>query len=625
MLRGIPILTRVRSWPTATAVALALVLASAQYRHYLDAPRGRWNSPHHDRHSHYAYAQELALALRNGEPLAFFGALEKSKAWPPLHGLAATAILTPAGPDYRMAVLPSAAGFALTIVFAFLLAHRFGGPYGLVAGVAAAAFVAASPAHRAFATDAMLESLGAGLTLAALFAIVLAFDRGSAVRWRASAIVLTLLFFEKYNYWLLVVLAAGLAGLTRLTPAERRAAWTRVRGFEWAARIRAGLREPVTYGVAAVMALPAVVFATGPGSFKLAGMRLSLYPPRNLITLAYAALVSAIALDRRRMTGWMDATRDSPVRPLLTWHLVPVGASFLLPGRLAGFAGFVGPFHTGERPDVGGLAFYGRAAAVDYHEHGWIAAACLGAGLLAVWLLRADRSARLLFIFLLVSAALTLLHPNQKSRFLHSWIPSLWCLGAAGTVLALDRLRSGALATIARRGAVSGIAAAAAMAIAAEAGRPGRSDEVGHRGETASLLDVSDAYLGRLSADDRLAVFANAPAGPWVDWTYRERTGRLAGVEWITSASTPPGDIARAFDAWRQRSSATAVAILDFPDGAAPGIQPAWNTTAARDVTARLEASGAFSRTAQWTFPDIGCEASLWTRRTEPVRPARNP
>ena len=78
-----------------------------------------------------------------------------------------------------------------------------------MAGLVAALFIAASPAHRAYATDIMLESLGAALSLLALYCYLLTVqgqpdETGKA---RCLAAALLLLFLEKYNYWLLVVLA----------------------------------------------------------------------------------------------------------------------------------------------------------------------------------------------------------------------------------------------------------------------------------------------------------------------------------------------------------------------------------------------------------------------------------
>jgi hypothetical protein len=72
------------------------------------------------------------------------------------------------GPDYRLAVLPSLSGWVGTAVFGFLAARRMVPRGGNLAGLLAGLLILASPAHRGFATDIMLESMGACLSLVAL-------------------------------------------------------------------------------------------------------------------------------------------------------------------------------------------------------------------------------------------------------------------------------------------------------------------------------------------------------------------------------------------------------------------------------------------------------------------------
>jgi 4-amino-4-deoxy-L-arabinose transferase-like glycosyltransferase len=110
------------------------------------------------------------------------------------------------GIDLRLAILPSLFGWICTIVLAFLIARRlFTDRYtGTVAGALAVTFAIASPAFRLITADVMLEGLGAALTATCLYLYLRARaerDRGSL--WRALALALTVLFFEKSNYWVL--------------------------------------------------------------------------------------------------------------------------------------------------------------------------------------------------------------------------------------------------------------------------------------------------------------------------------------------------------------------------------------------------------------------------------------
>src|SRR5262249_40396445 len=150
-------------------IGTTLVLAGQLYGHFLATHRHLWDSGTHDRNAHYLYVLRLATDVRQGEVLRLLEDLNSTRVWPPLQGVVGAAVLLVGGLDYRLAVLPSLAGWVATVVFGFLCARRAVRHGGNLAGFVAAVFILASPGHRAFATDVMLESLGAGLTLAVLY------------------------------------------------------------------------------------------------------------------------------------------------------------------------------------------------------------------------------------------------------------------------------------------------------------------------------------------------------------------------------------------------------------------------------------------------------------------------
>ena len=205
--------------PTAVLLA-ALAAAAFAYVHFLQVSRHLWDGASHDRNAHYDFALQMASDLRLGRVVEFITELDSARMWPPLHGILAATVLLAAGPDYRWAVLPSLAGWAAAVFFACLSARRAVRRGRDLAGLVAALFVLVSPAYRAYATDVMLESLGAGLSMAALYCYLTTVQGRGASPWpaRCLGLVLTLLFLHKYNYWTLVVAAltgATLAALPR--------------------------------------------------------------------------------------------------------------------------------------------------------------------------------------------------------------------------------------------------------------------------------------------------------------------------------------------------------------------------------------------------------------------------
>src|SRR5204862_5352361 len=157
---------------------------------------------------HFQFGLDLALAVKTADPVWFFSELDKAKVWPPLHGLVLSATLLVAGTDHRWATVPSLIGWILTIVFSFLIVRRMFADriQSIYAGAVTVVFVMTSPALRLLSSDVMLEGLGAGLSAAALWALLRAdADRNDTRKWRLLALILTALFFEKGNYWGLVV------------------------------------------------------------------------------------------------------------------------------------------------------------------------------------------------------------------------------------------------------------------------------------------------------------------------------------------------------------------------------------------------------------------------------------
>ncbi len=288
--------------PAAMLVALAAATAviSRNYYYFLAGPRPLWNALVHDRNSHYEFAVRLALALRGFHPVEFLSImLGQSKVWPPVHGLLTALLMAPGGPDYRLAVIPSLLGWWMTAAFAFLTAKRINPAGGDAAGLIAAALVLASPAYRDYGADIMLESLGAGLTIMALYMYVVAVQDASARAWRNLAIVLTILFFEKYNYWMLAAMALGGAEILR----DPRGWLKTARAIMGRINHHVLIREmsyPLNLIAIAMLVLMAAVWIRGPHPLNLGPYSIAVYPPRDLLT------------KRRRMPPWRSVSGAAP-------------------------------------------------------------------------------------------------------------------------------------------------------------------------------------------------------------------------------------------------------------------------------------------------------------------------
>src|SRR5262249_54368832 len=287
--------------------------------------------------AHYLFALRLVTDVEHLNVFRLLYDLYATFVYPPLHGGLCAAAMLVGGRDYRVAVLPNLAAWVGTVVFAFLAARRAAPQgVGLVAGLVAVLFVAASPAHRAYATDVMLESLGACLTLVVLYAYLVAVQSEGDSPWPGCCLALTLttLFFHKYNYWTLCVMAIVLAELLprrRDFGGHRRGAAGRV---EWRAFLGAQVRSPLNYALAGMLLLLAGIKVSGRESLTVLGREVQLNPPYGLVTVAYVIFFVRLAAWFWR-TGRFELKRFDPrFRQLVLWHAAPVAAWFLLPKPL---------------------------------------------------------------------------------------------------------------------------------------------------------------------------------------------------------------------------------------------------------------------------------------------------
>lgn len=618
--------TGIRVWdvlPAALVVTFATAAAATAYAHFRQAPRQLWTSAIHDRNAHYWLGLNFALDFRRADVVHFVSDLDAARVWPPLHALLVGGVLAVAGPDYRLAVLPSLAAWGVTALVAFLLARRLSPRGGDLAGALAALFVLASPAHRAFATDVMLESLGACLTLATLYAAVVLAQTGSVFAARGLALALTAGFLHKYNYWLLTVFALAAAYMTarpRL-PHKAISALLSPAARIWFAR---ELRHPFVWTALGSAGAAGLIALTGGTELRVSGRTLSLRSAALPVWLAYVCLAA-------RAGGWYrDGGRiwlkalDPRMRSLVYGHIVPVAAWFLWPKRLASFLWFANPAaNVGESPRAdlfGGYAYYRDCLVRDYHVGAWAAGltvALAAAAVLAAIRRRLRPGAGAVLWLVLISALVTAHHPNRKSRFLHSWVPALWVAAGAGLA---GLAYSGAAANKGRaRHLLAGASlAGATLILAPTAFDAGHAPEGGLHFKGPSTLDVTDSYLGRLSKSDRPAILCNLPSKFLSGWTLSEHFRRRAmPVTDLKGFGSSAEENRHALDAWLRSTDRDAIVFIDFRPGS-PLYEPVPGPDYSQ-LTTLLPAQSIFAPAGHWELATCGCRVSLWRREPAPL------
>jgi hypothetical protein len=562
-----------RHWPAAAVLGVAVALAAMTYLQFLAVDRHLWDNSTHDRNAHYLYSLRLATDVQQLRVVRFLDDFNQARVWPPLQAMVTAGVLLVGGLDYRLAVLPSLAGWVGIVFFGYLLTKRALSQGGMVAGLVAALFIIASPAHRAFATDIMLESVGACLTLVVLYCYLalVQSDKPSPRAGRWFGLALTALFLHKYNYWTLTVMAMVATEGTLYPKARLRSVWDIVRGIDWRRRLPGQFRRPLNYVLAAILVLIALIRAHGDRPVVWYGESVSLYPPHNFIGAAYVVVFLRVAIWWWKEGRAWCARLDERLRQLITWHAWPVAVWFLLPKHLSYFIWFLSPANATEEQRsnlVEGLAYYTPCVVQDYHPALWCAAL---AGVLAVCAIFAGRrlrpGAQVIFWMFLLGAVLTVMHPNHKSRYVHSWLAAGWVLAGIGcATLVYGRL------TVCIPRVRPYLAGAAVVALVGVVLPPLRyaafSPEGGPHPQAVSMLDVTDAYLPEVKASKQAAIFAAVPVKPLAQWTFLQEKGALDHLDenWFGFGAAG-AENRRGFQGWLETTTADTVVFVDRVPG----------------------------------------------------------
>jgi hypothetical protein len=596
-------------------VCVGVFLAGLAYGRFLEVAPHLWTSPIHDRNAHYWLGLGFALDFRHADVLGFLHDMHSARVWTPLHALLVGLVLAVGELDYRLAVLPSMTAWVATGVFAFLCARRAVFRGGNLAGFAAALLVYASPAHQAFATDIMLESLGACLSLAVCYAWMIAMQERSVWSGRFLGLALTALFFQKYNYWLLVVLVLGLTTLLS-SPRERlrdlggflarTASWT------W---VRTQLRHPLTYVLVPLMAFAIVAYRNG-GALEITGRKLSASTLHNVVHVTFCLLVVRLWPWWRRTGRALVRGFEAPLPQVVAWHVWLVVVWFLWPQRLGYCLWYLTRDH-GHEPTAewfsGNAAYYWNCLKVDYHQSTLslvIALVLLGVACLGWRRLRPG--AAVVLCLALLAGILTVRHPSPRSRFLHSWLAAGW----VGAGIGLAQLTT----RVVRRPVYRPWFGGAALAGLAWIQLPGlleggHAPEAGPRPERPSFLELTDAYLPLLDQARRPAIFANLPIKFLTGWTLRAHRHEHLDLETEIKGfgGSPPED-QRCFEKWLRETTCDAIVLIE--------LSPAWIYFEPvpypdyRVIQPWVAADGRFTVAGRVDLSPNGWCATIWRRKS---------
>jgi hypothetical protein len=428
--------------------------------------------------------------------------------WPPLLSIYQIPFYLLLGGGLRAGLASALFAFAMTGAAGVALLWRQWREHSVLSAALFLALLISSPYLLAYASVTMTEMFGAMVQLVVLYCYAGYRRHPDPRSARRFAIALTLSFFTKYNYFLLLGVPLAIHEWLDRTggwPLARRAS-------NLAFWLRRALASPavalaIVYAIAML-----IVVRTGGFEFHLLGQRISVHSIGNSGHVVLALVLARLwylhhrgRLDWRRITGI-----DPLVRPLLLWFVVPVAVWLAspYPNHLRDFANLVINLPLERTTGVTGLWTYVGAMRTAYFSREWVLALVVAALAVAIVRYRAQPvMMRCVLVTTVVQFAALAFHHTRSPRFLLPTVVLL-CLAAASEIgrwFAAPRLRPAALllAVVVLTAGVS----ATRRAVAAE---PFRSIAFENYADSPALRAALDSIRGELTANDRLAVIGHS-------------------------------------------------------------------------------------------------------------------
>jgi hypothetical protein len=518
----------------AAVVACALVplsyVARLVSRHSIDVVQSRHLLPRWDLAAHLVSGWTDYYLLKTLQLHRLAADIWQQGYWPPVHSLFQVPFHLLLGGGLVAGLQSSLAAFVLIGLAAGALLCTEWDWAGLLPSSLFLLFLLTSPFYLAFASVAMMEMLGALVELLVLLSYLRYEQHRSRSAARLFAISLTILFFTKYNYFVLLAVPLILHEFLRRTPgatATQRAAVL----YGWA---RARL-STVTGALLAIY-LVGVLLITLSGGFEfvLLGRRVSLHTIGNTgYPVLYGLLARVWFLQRRGRIDWQQLfALDPRIRPLLVWFVVPVivWLASPYPNHMKDVANLVINAPMGQPSMRAGATAYLLALRDLYFAHVWLLALAVGGLVSAVVRYRKQPVLmQWLILAALLQFAMIAVHQTRFPRFLMQPVLLFW-LASAAEIGSWFRGRGVLAAGAAGIVAAASLIFAVADAPAIVASESFQRIALEHYTDSPALNTAFETIRSGLSPTDRIAVLgrSNELSPGLFDWELGPPSGAPA-------------------------------------------------------------------------------------------------
>ena len=369
--------------------------------------------------------------VANGRLARFLWDIWSQGYWPPGQSMFQLPFYAATGGSILGGLYSSTAAFGLTAAASVVLLGYIAGTRAWLPAALAVALMSTSPFFLAYATVAMSEMVGA-LAQVIVLVCYARYERtrdAAAMRWLALS--LSLLFFTKYNYFIL--LAVPLACHVFLASAAGMPARARLRAVQraisaWCATAPGRATVGYLLTVVAILSVGGLSIPVGDHRIAFRTVGYSLHP------LLYGWLAYAWYTHRK---GRWDLRRlaatDPRLPPFIVWFVVPIAVWLAspLPNHIKDLVYLVVNVPMGPESAQRGVTAYLNAIRTDYFAHPVVFVTALCAFLRAAaryqW---QPPLMRLLIATAALQFAMVTAHHTRDARFLLLAMPPFWIVSA---------------------------------------------------------------------------------------------------------------------------------------------------------------------------------------------------
>jgi hypothetical protein len=377
--------------------------------------------------THAIYGWKMYYHLIHLQPLLFFWEIWSKGLWPFIYYLYQIPFYILTGSGFTGALISSLFGFFLIGFFSFI---HFTDSLKTSSPITTSVFLfflITSPFYLAFSSLAMTEIFGSMMQLL----VYIGYLKVTELKTQKSAVLfsllLTMLFFTKYNYFILVIIPIMINEYFTYTDK-----WKLRDHFDLLLKVVKKVFTSFTGLFLFVYSIFLIaLFSTGGFEFNLFNQKVSVHSIGNTgYVVLYLLIIRFLIYKKRNKAGYFNfLNKDFRIKPLINYFIIPIIIWFVIPypNHIKEFFGLIVNRQSEGFTIISGFAYYFNVLKNEYFANNLIFVLSMLIFLFAIIRYKNQNpTARFFIIVALIQIILIINHPYKDARFIFTTLLPIW-------------------------------------------------------------------------------------------------------------------------------------------------------------------------------------------------------